>query len=80
MIYWLTKETLQPKSSLFYAEINGTKIIRSILFWKNLKRCAALSSNLRKQRPKFDVTDAAFEFEFPEDLHWKIKKEQDNHG
>ena len=28
----------------------------------------SLHSNCRKPRPKFDVTDAKLEFEFPEDL------------
>ena len=38
------------------------------MFWKNLKLCAAVPSNWHKQRPKFDVTDATFKFEFPEEL------------
>ena len=35
---------------------------------RNLKFCAAVPSNWRKPRQQFDVTDAKFEFEFPEDL------------
>ena len=38
------------------------------MFWRNLKLCAAVPSNWRKPRPKFDLTYAKFEFEFPEDL------------
>ena len=38
------------------------------MFWRNLKLWEAVPSNWRKPRPKFDVTDAKFEFEFPEDL------------
>ena len=51
-----------------YVEINETKITRSIMFWRNLKLCAVEPSNWRKPRPKFDVTDATFEFEFKDDL------------
>ena len=43
------------------------------MFWRNLKFCAAVQSNWRK--PKFDVTDAEFEFEFPEDLDTLKDKE-----
>ena len=38
------------------------------MFWRYLKLCEAVPSHWRKSRPKFDVTDAMFEFEFPEDL------------
>ena len=38
------------------------------MFWRNLKLCAAVQSNWRKTRPKYDVTDANFEFEIPEGL------------
>ena len=41
------------------------------MFWRNLK-----PSNWRKPRPKFDVTDATFEFEFPEDLDTLKDKEE----
>ena len=51
-----------------YVEINETKITRGTMFWRNLKLCAAVPSNWGKQKPKFDVTDATFEFEFQEDL------------
>ena len=37
------------------------------MFWRNLKLCEAVLSNWRKSRLKFDLTDAMFEFEFPED-------------
>ena len=46
------------------------------MFWKNLKLCAAVPSNLRKPRPKLDVTDAKFEFEFPESLDTLKDKEE----
>ena len=45
------------------------------MFWKNLKLCAAVPSNWSKQRPKFEVTDAKLEFEFPEDLDTLKDKE-----
>ena len=32
------------------------------------KLCAAVPSNWRKPRPKYDITDAKFKFEFPKDL------------
>ena len=51
-----------------YVEINETKISRSIMFRRNLKLCAAVPSDWRKPRPKYDVTDATFEFEFPAEL------------
>ena len=38
------------------------------MFWRDLKLCAAVPLNCRKPRPKIDVTDVKFEFEFPEDL------------
>ena len=38
------------------------------MFWTTLKLCAAVPSNWRNLRPKFDVMDAKFEFQFPEDL------------
>ena len=41
----------------------------------NLKLCAAVPSNWHKQRPKFDVMDAKFEFEVPEDLDTLKDKE-----
>ena len=49
-----------------YIEIYETKNARSIVFWRNLKLYAVVPSNWRKPWPKFDVTDATFEF--PEDL------------
>ena len=42
---------------------------------KNIKLYAAVPSNWRTRRPKFDVTDAKFEFEFPEDLDTLKDKE-----
>ena len=45
------------------------------MFRRKLKLFEALPSNWRKQRPKFDVTDAMFEFEFPEDLETLNNKE-----
>ena len=42
---------------------------------KNLKLCAAVPSNWSKPGPKFDVTGAKFEFEFPEDLDALNNKE-----
>ena len=45
------------------------------MFWRNLKLCAAVPPTWRKPRPKFDVTDAMFEFEFPEDLDTLEDKE-----
>ena len=45
------------------------------MFRKNLKFCAAVPSNWHKPKPKFDVTDAKFEFEFPEDLDTLKDKE-----
>ena len=45
------------------------------MFWRNLKLCAAVQSNWRKPRPKFDVKDAEFEMEFPEDLDTLKDKE-----
>ena len=45
------------------------------MFWRNPKLSAAVPSNWRKPRPKFDVTDAKFEFEFPEDLDTMNDKE-----
>ena len=46
----------------------------------NIKLYAAVPSNWRKPRPKLDVTNAKFEFEFPEDLDTlKDKEERDNH-
>ena len=38
------------------------------MFWRNLKLCAAVPSNWRKPRSKFNVTDAKFKLEFPEDM------------
>ena len=38
------------------------------MFWSNLKLCEAVPPNWRKPRTKFDVTDAMFEFEFPDNL------------
>ena len=43
---------------------------------RHLKLCQAVPSNWRKPRPKFDVTDAKFEFEFPEDLDTLKDKEE----
>ena len=37
------------------------------MFWINLKLCAAVTPKWRKPRSKFDVTNAMFEFEFPEE-------------
>ena len=51
-----------------YFGTNETNITRSIMFWRNLKLYAEVPSNWHKPWPKFDVTDATFEFEFPEDL------------
>ena len=45
------------------------------MFCRNLKLCVAVSSNWCKPRPKFDVKDAKFEFEFPEDLDTLKDKE-----
>ena len=45
------------------------------MFWRNLKLCVAVPSNWRKPRPKFDVTDAKFVFEIPEDLDTLKDKE-----
>ena len=42
---------------------------------KNLKLCAAVPSNWRKPRSKFDVTDAKFKLEFPEDMETLKNKE-----
>ena len=64
-----------------YIEINQQKIFAVSCFKGNLKLCAAVPSNGRKPRLKFDITDAEFEFEYPEDLDaWKIKKLRDNQG
>ena len=46
------------------------------MVWRNLKLRAAVPSNWRKPRPKFYVTDAMFEFEFPEDLDTLKDKEE----
>ena len=46
------------------------------MFWMNLKLCAAVSSNWRKPRSKFDVTDAKFKLEFPEDMETLKDKEE----
>ena len=46
------------------------------MFGRNLKLCAAVHSNWRKPRPKFDVTDAKFEFKFLEDLDTLKDKER----
>ena len=45
------------------------------MFWRNLKLCAAVQSNWRQPKPKFDVTDAKFKLEFPEDLDTLKDKE-----
>ena len=45
------------------------------MFWRNLKFCAAVPSNWRKPRSKFDVTDAKFKLEFPEDMEILKDKE-----
>ena len=45
------------------------------MFWRNLKLYAAVQSKWRKPRLKCDVTDAKFEFEFPEDLETLQDKE-----
>ena len=42
---------------------------------KESQICAAVPSNWRKPRPKFDVTDFKFEFEFQEDLDTLNDKE-----
>ena len=36
---------IQTVISSDYVEINETKITRSIMFWRNLKLCAAVPSN-----------------------------------
>ena len=59
---------IQAVISSNYVETNETKNTRSIMFWRNLKLYEVVPSNWRKLWPKFDVTDATFELEFPEDL------------
>ena len=59
---------IQAVISSNYVGTNETKITRSIMFWRSLKLYAAVRSNWHKPWPKFDVTDAMFEFEIPEDL------------
>ena len=45
------------------------------MFWRNLKFYAVVPSNLRTPRSKFDVTDAKFNLEFPEDIETLKDKE-----
>ena len=59
---------IQAVISSNYVGTNETKITHSNMFWRNLKLYAAVPSNWHKPWSKFDVTDATFKFEFPEDL------------
>ena len=45
------------------------------LVLKRPQNLCRVSSNWRKLRPKFDVTDAKFEFDIPEDLDTLEDKE-----
>ena len=83
-LYILTdKRNATTKSKLFYSSSNF-----ELVYWIHQQKLLAVScfegiSNFVQQyhqtesktRPKFDVTDAKFEFEFPEDLDTLIGKE-----
>ena len=72
---------IQAVISSNYVGINQQFLFSQYHVLKESQTCAAVPSNLRKSRSKFNVTDAKFKLEFPEDMaHWKIKKERDNHG
>ena len=69
LIYWLTKETLQPNSKFCitgYMYIGhlcwkiSIKFTYSIMCWCHLELYAAVSSNFRESKPKFDATHAKF--------------------
>ena len=68
------RDATEDQSCFIQAVIssNYVKINQQNYLQLNLKQCAAVRSNRRKPRPKFDVSDAKFEFEFPEYLDtWK---------